>query len=94
MINALKNIILSLQCTICGRSFVTNTHLNHHVKMVHEKQRNVPCDICHKMFADGGKVRRHKKNVHGVIIPAGLRGKRIHEQPSFEFMKSKIEDSD
>ncbi|KPJ14220.1 Zinc finger protein 836 [Papilio machaon] len=48
------------KCQICSKVFITRSLRNNHVKNVHQKEKNIECDICHRLFYAKSDVTRHK----------------------------------
>ena len=38
--------------------------LKKHILFVHEGQKNVECDVCHRAFSQEYNLRLHMKNMH------------------------------
>ena len=51
------------RCNECHRSYGTNTKLQSHKKLVHER---VKCDECGKEIFNSFILKRHKATVHGI----------------------------
>ncbi|XP_030033883.2 zinc finger protein 585B isoform X2 [Manduca sexta] len=47
-------------CNICPKTFITRSLLNNHIKNVHKKERNHPCEVCHNLFYTKSDLTRHK----------------------------------
>ena len=54
------NIVVCQQCGMC----VNQKNLNRHVRTVHLKEKNFPCEDCNMTFFDASSRRKHYKNVH------------------------------
>ena len=48
------------QCVQCGKLFASNTDMRNHIKSVHEKIRDVICDICAKGFPSKSALNIHR----------------------------------
>lgn len=48
------------KCQVCSKVFITRSLRNNHVKNVHQKEKNIECDICHRLFYAKSDVTRHK----------------------------------
>ena len=55
------------QCQQCDSSFVMEARLRNHVKVVHEKVKDVPCPRCEKMFKNNSDMKVHVKLIHDKI---------------------------
>lgn len=46
----------------CGKAFLRDSHLKHHMKSAHTNERNYPCTwpSCDKKFSTGTRLRRHE----------------------------------
>ena len=51
-------------CGKCSKSFVSSTNLNRHYKCVHDKIRDIKCEICDYAASNISDVRRHTKVTH------------------------------
>lgn len=47
-------------CQFCSKTFLTKSLLNNHVKVVHMKEKNHECDVCHHFFYTKSDVSRHR----------------------------------
>ncbi|XP_035713671.1 zinc finger protein 596-like [Folsomia candida] len=54
------------QCDVCPQTFVRRDALQHHIRVVHENQRNYPCSICGKRFSVSAEVRNHMEARHSA----------------------------
>lgn len=54
-------------CDLCDKVFLRKTHLNRH-KLTHTY--HVQCPICKRQFRRNDVLKRHMKNVHGLIKQA------------------------
>ena len=61
--------LLPRDCTQCGKQFPTHTKLKYHVKMVHDKIKDVFCDECDKAFGCKALLNQHKIRVHSTTRP-------------------------
>ena len=50
-------------CTKCTYTTLNKTHLQHHMKSVHEKNK-FTCDTCNKEFSNKQNLNKHKKQKH------------------------------
>jgi len=58
-----------IPCSQCDHMSKTNTHLNDHIRLVHDKIR-LKCKQCDLSFNFKGSLRRHIKKVHeGITFP-------------------------
>ena len=48
------------QCVQCGKLFANNTDMRNHIKAVHDKIRDVICDICAKGFPSKSALNIHR----------------------------------
>ena len=48
------------QCVQCGKLFTNNTDMKNHVKAVHDKIRDIICDICAKGFPSKSALNIHR----------------------------------
>ena len=48
----------------CEKHFYTKDSMEKHVRTVHQKLREFPCNICDKSFSDNYKLNRHVNVVH------------------------------
>lgn len=55
-------------CEQCGFRARTKYHLTRHSR-THTEERNFPCNICNKMFANSYNVIAHVNSVHKGIRP-------------------------
>ena len=46
------------KCTVCGKLFLTCTHLTRHFE-VHSEKKNYKCSICNKQFYQAGSLAKH-----------------------------------
>ena len=51
-------------CQTCGKGFLQNNQLKHHVDIVHLKLKPYQCKYCEKAFGDNVNRRTHEKVVH------------------------------
>ena len=54
-------------CAVCKKSLSTKWTLLDHIKMVHEKIKNVLCDQCSKAFGSVELLNCHYKRIHSDI---------------------------
>jgi uncharacterized Zn-finger protein len=52
------------QCSICNKTFSTNTNLQRHIKTVHEKIKRFTCAHCPKSFYRKEHLQRHIARCH------------------------------
>ena len=59
------------QCSDCGKAYADKRTLKMHVERLHplnikqfEKEKNIPCDLCEKLFSMKSEVEHHKVEVH------------------------------
>ena len=55
------------KCVTCGLELKTESALLKHKNKVHRGMKFI-CDICNKEYVDYSILKRHKKNVHNVIM--------------------------
>ena len=53
-------------CGWCGKAFTRSSHLQRHVKCVHEGERPYTCELCGKTFARKADLHGHEK-VHSKM---------------------------
>ncbi|XP_035713854.1 zinc finger protein 525-like [Folsomia candida] len=53
-----------LQCRICPQTFLSSRGLQHHIRVVHENQRNYLCRFCDKKFSTSQNLRGHVEARH------------------------------
>ena len=47
--------------------YATNSSLKMHVKMVHDKIKDVKCDLCEYVCSTNGSLKSHVKRIHHKI---------------------------
>ena len=47
----------------CGKKFHTKSNMRAHADVVHLKKKNIPCEICGKMFYNASLLKVHKVSV-------------------------------
>jgi len=62
-----RKSIEGIKCVTCGLELKTGSALLKHKNKVHRGMKFV-CDICNKEYSDYSILKRHKKNVHNVIM--------------------------
>ena len=62
-----RKSIEDIKCVTCGLELKTGSALLKHKNKVHRGMKFV-CDICNKEYTDYSNLKRHKKNVHNVIM--------------------------
>ncbi|XP_021959676.1 gastrula zinc finger protein XlCGF8.2DB-like [Folsomia candida] len=55
-----------LKCHLCQQTFSRKDSLKHHVRVVHENQRNFPCTVCDMRFSYLTGLKRHMEARHGT----------------------------
>jgi len=55
------------KCTVCGKLFLTCTHLTRHFE-VHSEKKNYKCTVCNKQFYQAGSLAKH---MHIHTAPEG-----------------------
>jgi len=58
---------MTFQCDKCNKVLTTNSVLKQHIKMVHDKIKDVKCDKCQYACSTNGDLKRHIKQVHDKI---------------------------
>ena len=53
-------------CTLCKYKATQQGHLKNHVKMVHERIKDI-CEECNKEFADRSNLKKHVRAVHEKV---------------------------
>ena len=84
--NMISMCIESKDITIvkfCVKSFGHNSHLNRHIKIVHERQRDYNCDICDKSFGYKNDLNKHIEigrgfNNHTNLLHEKLPTRKVH----------------
>ena len=56
------------QCSICGKNLYQPSHLQHHIKAVHEKIKRYQCDICKFKYYYISSFKRHYEGQHGKTL--------------------------
>lgn len=51
-------------CATCGKGFSSSSKMTHHIKAVHERQRNHVCDLCGDRFKIDSLLRDHIRSKH------------------------------
>lgn len=59
---AFKHDVKSVQlvCYICNKVFTRNNKLMMHIRRVHLKEKNVPCEYCGVLFFDTNELKKHR----------------------------------
>ncbi|MHA1344822.1 MAG: C2H2-type zinc finger protein [Candidatus Heimdallarchaeaceae archaeon] len=57
------------RCSICGKQFAHQTHLDRHISSVHEDDRRFKCDQCEEAFTREDTLNRHIRTVHLNLRP-------------------------
>lgn len=52
-------------CHVCGRQYRSHPDLTRHLRSVHDKVKNYPCDICGRSFANKGTRDDHRRTHTG-----------------------------
>lgn len=52
-------------CHVCGRQYRSHPDLTRHLRSVHDKVKNYPCDICARSFANKGTRDDHRRTHTG-----------------------------
>ncbi|OXA47342.1 Zinc finger protein 91 [Folsomia candida] len=52
------------KCELCAQTFFHKAHLQRHIQVVHENQRNHPCTFCGKRFSTATNMRIHVEATH------------------------------
>ena len=52
-------------CDICGNNYKWECLLKNHIDIVHNGQKNFPCDICGKLFSRFSTLDAHRR-IHGA----------------------------
>ena len=55
------------KCEQCDYSCSTNGHLKQHIKMVHDKIKDIDCEQCDYKCSTNGDLNKHIKQVHSKI---------------------------
>jgi hypothetical protein len=58
---------MPFNCDKCNKLFSTKGNLQHHVKQVHDKIKDVKCDKCEFVCCENGTLKLHIKSVHDKI---------------------------
>ena len=66
---------LRSQCGICSKRFRDNYKLKRHM-VVHTKEKNYVCQLCHKSYGQPDDLKRHIKDKHSET--ASLQPKRSY----------------
>ena len=59
----------AFQCQICAKNFGNKSHLNLHLKGVHENLKPFNCDLCAAAFLNYSGLTTHITTVHQKIKP-------------------------
>lgn len=51
-------------CSECTLQFSTFRGMKQHMGKIHDKKKNLPCDICGKLFKDKYAIKFHQVHVH------------------------------
>ncbi|XP_037296187.1 oocyte zinc finger protein XlCOF6-like [Manduca sexta] len=55
---------IRVPCPDCGKVFTRTAYMNNHYRLVHVKDTKHRCELCHKYFATGYALRKHRQYVH------------------------------
>lgn len=68
--NSVHLKILNFECHLCPKGFVNEHRRRKHIQFVHQKLRNVACDVagCSSAFFCNAHLARHKRNVHKMHV--------------------------
>lgn len=60
---------LTYRCSDCGKEYRSHGGLFLHKQHVHDRM-TFPCPVCESRFTQRGKVNRHLKTVHKLVVQA------------------------
>ncbi|CAH1776325.1 unnamed protein product [Owenia fusiformis] len=66
-------------CDICGKKFISITHLNNH-KNVHTGEKPFKCPLCLKGFTQTSSLNLHQRRVHQLNVDIVKRGNNCRKQ--------------
>lgn len=55
-----------VQCPYCGK-YLTRQYVPQHIDSVHKKLKPHQCERCGKKYSERGSLRKHKRDVHGLV---------------------------
>ena len=60
---------IKFPCDICGKLFMSKSHIARHVASVHENHKNVKCHLCNHLCNRYDFLKLHVAKLHGLNIP-------------------------
>ena len=80
-------------CAHCVYVTLNKTHLEQHVRSVHEKIKEI-CETCSKEFSDKSHLNRHKRRKHAETLQTKRKATETLETPPkrFRITQPKIND--
>ena len=51
-------------CETCGKSFSSAQKMKHHIKAIHNGQKDYKCESCGKAFSEAGNLKKHINSLH------------------------------
>ena len=62
--NKTSNTPKIFKCTQCDRQSSNKTHIQNHILRIHDKIKNIECEVCGKSFCENQELQTHIENNH------------------------------